>query len=144
MPQVDRLLAVARALTRLCAYAYAPLAIELFCGRALGAWLRLAQRLLAAQPLAGRVHLAQRLLKDGLVPMVQAFGLVVPQARARSPLHPLSEHSVWCLLRRTAIKQVPFGAQVADMKGAIEGAVSACVSLVRFLLLPHPAIRKRW
>lgn len=85
MPQKDWLLAVARALARLCDYAYAPLAIELFCGKALGAWLRLAQRLLAALPLAGREQLAARLVKDGLVPMVQAFGLVVPQARARSP-----------------------------------------------------------
>ena len=84
MPQRDWLLAVAGALAQLCAYAYAPLAIELFCGGALGAWLRLAQRIVPSQAPADRRQTAAGLLTYGLVPMVQAFGLVVPQARVHS------------------------------------------------------------
>ena len=85
LPQIPWLLAVAKAFTSLGG-AYAPLAVELFCGGALGLWLRLAQRLVASKPPAEREDIAARLLTDGLVPMVQAFGLVVPQARA----HPLA------------------------------------------------------
>ena len=60
--------------------ASAPLAVELFCSRALGVLLRMAQRRVAAQP-----HGHQ----DGIVVMImtvlmdifKAFGPAVPQAR---------------------------------------------------------------
>ena len=79
--------------------AYAPLAIELFCGGALGLWLQLAQRLVASKPPAEQEHIAVRLLTEGLVPMVQAFGLVVPQARAHCSPAPAVQAACSCLPR---------------------------------------------
>lgn len=81
MAQTELLLAVVSALTRLCG-ASPPAAAELFCEGALGAWVRLAQRRVAKQPLADREGLAALLLKDGLR-MVEAFSLAVPQASAQ-------------------------------------------------------------
>ena len=66
---------------RLC-MASKPLAAELFAGGALGALLRVAQRLVAAQRRADRDTYAGRLLSGGLINVVKAFGRAVPQARA--------------------------------------------------------------
>ena len=69
--------------------ASAPIAVEFFCGGVLGVLVRMVQRWVAARPLdelVGTVAMFTR----GLVGVLDAFGLAVPQARARS-LHPAAQ-----------------------------------------------------
>ena len=70
--------------SRLCA-ASTPLAVELFCGGALGMLLRIAQRWVAAQPRGARDG-SLAMFRDGLVFPMNAFGRVVWEARAHLPL----------------------------------------------------------
>ena len=60
------------------------LKVEVYCTGGLGCMLRAARRAVAAQPHAGREEAVARLLKDGLVCVMDAFALAVPQARAPS------------------------------------------------------------
>ena len=90
LPEPLWLMVVADALTALCGGS-AALAADLFCGGVLGGVMRVAQRLVAAQPGAGRDPLARRLVRDeaedrdDLGFVVEAFGRAVPQARGYLP-----------------------------------------------------------
>ena len=93
----------------------APLTVEVFCGGALGALLRVALWLAAAQPHAqAKERVAEQLLREGLASAVDAFSLAVPQARAHPlpaparqagfrPL-PLARRSLWCLPARRSLE----------------------------------------
>ena len=140
--QITWLLAVAKALTSLGG-AYAPLAVELFCGGALGFWLRLAQRLVASKTPSEQEHLAARLLTEGLVPLVQTFGLVVPQARAHSCPASAVQAACFRLLRVRQSVRCP-SAQVAEVAEVMEEEVSAYTFFVCSMLLLHPAARMPW
>ena len=100
---------------------YAPLAVELFSSGVLSALLRVAQRWVAAQP-RGRQDGAVTVLKKGLVNVVYAFGLTVPQARACLPAKGSSPNS---LLVLAAVIEVPLSMQIADIDRMMAEEVSA-------------------
>ena len=91
VPDPDWLPGVMNSMLHLCC-ASEQLAAELIAGGALGALLRVAQRLVAAQPRADQDACAGRLLAGGLMLVVKAFGRAVPQARAHGQ-RPQSEQS---------------------------------------------------
>ncbi|KAK9844214.1 hypothetical protein WJX81_008230 [Elliptochloris bilobata] len=78
LPDVAGLLILAASMGRLCRASKA-LTAELFREGVLGSWVRLAQRLVAAQPHQRREEVAGKLLNSGLMPLLKAVGTVVPQ-----------------------------------------------------------------
>ena len=86
MPDVDELIVVAHTVMHLSgASGYLPLTVELFCGGVLGSLLRVAQRLVAAQPHAEQEEkIAEYLFHECLTSVVKSFGVAVPQARAHA------------------------------------------------------------
>ena len=98
-PDQGWLVETARAMAVLSAM-YAPLAVELFSSGVLSALLRVAQRWVAAQP-RRRQDGAVTVLKHGLVNVVYAFGLTVPQARARVCLPRAAAQAVFSSLLRS-------------------------------------------
>ena len=78
MPETEDLLEVVRAVTNLCGV----YVVEMFYDGALSALLRIAQRLVAAQPHAGREQSAYSLFREGVALVVGVFAHAVPQARA--------------------------------------------------------------
>ena len=75
-----------RPVSRLCG-ASTPLAVELFCGGALGMLLRIAQRWVAAQPRGARDG-SLAMFRDGLIFPITAFARVGAEARTRTLLCP--------------------------------------------------------
>lgn len=86
MPETEDLLGVVRAVIHLSG----AFAAEMFCDGALSALLRIAQRLVAAQPHAGREQSAIRLFREGVARVVCTFAHAVPQARPHIYQHPRS------------------------------------------------------
>ena len=113
----------------------APLTVELFCGGVLGALLRVAQRVVAAQANATQEEkIAEHLLCVGLAAAVEAVGSAVPQARASaaSASRPSSAtSSAWRSVR------VPLNAQVASIHEMMEREVSARPYSTPTSSLPH-------
>ena len=81
LPDKAWLLMVMQAVLRYCG-ASPSLTVDLFCGGALGALVRIAQRAVAALPHAAQYGYARQAVEDFLAPLVKAFALAVPQARA--------------------------------------------------------------
>ena len=84
--EVEWPVSLMRPVSHLCG-ASTPLAVELFCGGALGMLLRIAQRWLAAQPRGARDG-SLAMVRDGLIFLITAFGRVVPEARTCTLLCP--------------------------------------------------------
>ena len=107
MPDMDKLPVVVQALMQLCgAGAYIPLVVELFCGGVLGALLRIAQRVVAAQPHAEQENIAEYLFREGLISAVDAFGAAVPQARAYLSAPQQTEQFLRHLLRKQRLTRL--------------------------------------
>lgn len=83
LPNMEELQMLMRTVEHLCcADEYEPLAVELFYGGVLSALLRVAQRVVAAQPHAEQEEkVAEHLFHECLTSVVKAFGVAVPQAR---------------------------------------------------------------
>ena len=86
MPGIDVMQGILEAIAHVCGARAHPantaLTVELFAGGALGALLRIAQQLLGSQPEDQEEAFTKQLSCPGLLSVMEAFGLAVPQARA--------------------------------------------------------------
>ena len=98
------------------------LKVDVFVTGGLGCMLRAAQRTVAAQPPVRREEAAARLLKNGVVCVLDAFALAVPQARAL--FLPAVTSSLRALAVGATTSEVPCTAQVAEARKLLADEVS--------------------
>ena len=137
---VDLMQRVMHAITSMCK-ASEVLAMELFCGGVLGCALRVAQRLVAAQPRGDKKSFAEDMVLKDLRPMARACGEAVPQARAHCLTAPAF---LGHLLAGSRSLRCPLGAQVAEVRDTMYDGVSAWTRSARLPSLLHPASQHAW
>ena len=139
----DTMQRVVLAITNLC-NASGVLAVELFCGGVLGCVLGIAQRLAAAQPHAHQESFTDDMIRRDLLPMLQACGRTVPQARAHSLPAPALRADSPVLAGGAAVTEAPASAQVARVCVMTGNEVSFWTRFARPPSLLHPASQHAW